>query len=155
MLLRLESVVHVLAQWAHHCSLCMLYRLRPRRRYPHLHRALASNILTLSLCCMMQVFRVAEDIATFASTSVATVGPVGVGKSSLLNTVASYTGNAFTLQAAAGIGSRSLTPGLTSHTLIIKDKHAAWKWIDTAGDMFDVSLQSRCALHRSIIITGI
>jgi len=136
MLLRLESVVHVLAQWAHHCSLCMLYRLRPRRRYPHLHRVLASNILTLSLCCMMQVFRVAEDIATFASTSVATVGPV-------------------TLQAAAGIGSRSLTPGLTSHTLIIKDKHAAWKWIDTAGDMFDVSLQSRCALHRSIIITGI
>lgn len=87
---------------------------------------------------MLQVFAVAEAIASITSTAVATVGPVGVGKSSLLNTVASYTGNALTLQAAAGIGSRSLTPGLTSHTLIFQDKHAAWKWIDTAGDTFDV-----------------
>eukprot|EP00892_Ulva_mutabilis_P001682 jgi/Ulvmu1/11514/UM078_0003.1 len=88
-----------------------------------------------------EVFNVAKDIATITSTSVATVGPVGVGKSSLLNTVASYTGNALTLQAAAGIGSRSLTPGLTSHTLIFQEKHAAWKWIDTAGDTFDQLVQ--------------
>lgn len=90
----------------------------------------------------MQVFDVAEDIATFTNATLATVGPVGVGKSSLLNTVASYTGNALTLQAAAGIGSKSLTPGLTSHTLIIRDKHAEWRWIDTAGDLFDVRLKA-------------
>lgn len=87
---------------------------------------------------LLQVFYVAEDIAAFTNATLATIGPVGVGKSSLLNTVASYTGNALTLQSSAGIGSRSLTPGLTSHTLIIGDKHAEWKWIDTAGDMFDV-----------------
>lgn len=85
----------------------------------------------------MQVFDIAEDIAAFTST-IAMLGPVGVGKSSLLNTVASYTGNALTLQASAGIGSKSLTPGLTSHSLIVKRRHVEWKWIDTAGDMFDV-----------------
>lgn len=91
----------------------------------------------------MQVFEVAKDIAAFTNATLATIGPVGVGKSSLLNTVASYTGSTLTLQAAAGNGSQSLTPGLTSHTLIIRDKHAEWRWIDTAGDLFDVRLRPR------------
>lgn len=72
------------------------------------------------------------EAGTLGMPAVAVVGPVGVGKSTLCNVVASCIAGEYQLPCAAGTGSKSFTDVNTDVIF------ANWRFRDTRGDMFDV-----------------
>lgn len=77
-----------------------------------------------------------SEIGSFDFAGIVSLGPVGVGKSSNLNTIASYLSNRLEQEAAAGSGMATLTPECKSHVISYQGRPVKWKWMDTPGDLF-------------------
>lgn len=77
-----------------------------------------------------------SEIGEFEQSGLVSLGPVGVGKSSNLNTIASYLSNRLEQEAAAGSGASTLTISCRSHMISYQGRPVKWKWMDTPGDLF-------------------
>ena len=77
-----------------------------------------------------------SEIGEFEHAGLVSLGPVGVGKSSNLNTIASYLSNRLEQEAAAGSGASTLTISCRSHIISYQGRPVKWKWMDTPGDLF-------------------
>jgi hypothetical protein len=71
-------------------------------------------------------------------STVCVTGPVGVGKSSFIVTVASALNGYLEVVAGAGTGTESFTREVFDHVLEYEDEPCSWKIRDTPGDIFDV-----------------
>lgn len=83
-----------------------------------------------------QVCELISEIGEFEQAGLVSLGPVGVGKSSNLNTIASYLSNRLEQEAAAGSGASTLTISCRSHVISYQGRPVKWKWMDTPGDLF-------------------
>lgn len=83
-----------------------------------------------------QVCELISEIGEFEPAGIVSLGPVGVGKSSNLNTIASYLSNRLEQEAAAGSGASTLTVSCRSHVISYQGRPVKWKWMDTPGDLF-------------------
>jgi putative ribosome biogenesis GTPase RsgA len=61
------------------------------------------------------VAELVSELGRHQYAGIVSIGPVGVGKSSLLNTVSSYMSNKLEQQAASGTGATSLTKQKQTH----------------------------------------
>ena len=75
--------------------------------------------------------QIVSEIGRHSYAGIVSIGPVGVGKSSNLNTVASYMTNRLEQQAASGAGTGSLTKESTAHQISYQGRPVKWKWMDT------------------------
>jgi putative ribosome biogenesis GTPase RsgA len=82
------------------------------------------------------VSELVSEIGRHSYAGIVSIGPVGVGKSSNLNTVASYMTNRLEQQAASGTGTGSLTKESVAHLITYQGRPVRWKWMDTPGDLF-------------------
>ena len=85
-----------------------------------------------------RVSELVSEIGRHSYAGIVSIGPVGVGKSSNLNTISSYMANRLEQQAAAGAGTGSLTNESTAHMITYQGRPVKWKWMDTPGDLFAV-----------------
>jgi hypothetical protein len=83
-----------------------------------------------------QVCELISEIGEYEAVGLVSLGPVGVGKSSNLNTIASYLSNRLEQEAAAGSGATTLTVSCRSHVISYQGRPVKWKWMDTPGDLF-------------------
>ena len=105
----------------------------------------------------MQIVReLARRVGTFNKTgrvgnaTVCITGPVGVGKSSWIVTVASALSGFLEPVAGAGTGTESFTTESHDHVLEYDDEDCNWKIRDTPGDLFDVRYLS---ISRAFIVS--
>ena len=75
--------------------------------------------------------QVVSEIGRHSYAGIVSIGPVGVGKSSNLNTIASFMSNRLEQQAASGAGTGSLTKESTAHLISYQGRAVKWKWMDT------------------------
>jgi ABC-type iron transport system FetAB ATPase subunit len=85
-----------------------------------------------------QVSELVSEIGRHTYAGIVSLGPVGVGKSSNLNTIASFMSNRLEQQAASGTGASSLTKESFAHLISYQGRPVKWKWMDTPGDLFTV-----------------
>lgn len=77
-----------------------------------------------------------HELGEHEYAGIVSVGPVGVGKSSNLNTVASYLSNRLEQEAGCGAGTGSMTHENQTHIISYQGRPVKWKWMDTPGDLF-------------------
>jgi hypothetical protein len=112
---------------------------------------------------MQKVNELARKVGTFnrnnrtENSTVCVAGPVGVGKSSFIVTLASALTGYLEVVAGAGTGTESFTREAFDHVLEYDDEPCSWKIRDTPGDIFDVRSNRPCHpchyLHSLFCIT--
>lgn len=88
-----------------------------------------------------------RDLRALDAATVVALGPVGVGKSSCLNTVASYLAGHLEQAAGCGVGTASLTTQTQLHN--VRSPHGTplrWRWLDTPGGLFEDLVNFRSQL---------
>lgn len=95
------------------------------------------------------VSELVSEIGRHSYAGIVSIGPVGVGKSSNLNTIASYMSNRLEQQAASGTGTSSLTNESVAHLITYQGRPVKWKWMDTPGDLFTVRMRTPLPLRRT------
>jgi putative ribosome biogenesis GTPase RsgA len=95
------------------------------------------------MACRVGAFNSSKELE---HSTVCLTGPVGVGKSSFIVTLASCLTGSLEVVAGVGTGTESFTREAYDHVLEYKGKACAWKIRDTPGDLFDVRLSVRVTI---------